>query len=405
LGRRLLVVGLAFVLALAPRAASAHAVLFGSEPSADAVLGAPPPAVSLMFSESVIPAGKDAIKVFSPTGHQVAGPARVVGHTLSAAISATETGTYVVTWQALASDTHPSRGAFRFVVGQPSANPYLPVLSGGEIGTATPLGFALQAVARWVHFLGVALTFGTVAYQVVTRREPRLRRLVVAGVVLLIAAEPVALVAQLASLSFDGDTVIAVLASPFGRLLGLRLGIAFLVWALLALESPWPVLGLGAVMTLIDGASAHAIQGLPGAGLLLDAVHVAAMGLWVGGLVAFLFAPDRRFRPYAIGGLAVAIVGGLVLAIAHLGSPAALVTTSYGWVLVVKAAVVAVALVLFSRPLLRGYFPSPSGGGQGRGRVRVGAFSLPRLRGRVGVGVAGLILVAAAVLVSLPPPR
>jgi len=213
-------------------------------------------------------------------------------------------------------------------------------------------------------------------------------------VVLLIAAEPVALLAQLASLSFDGETAIAVLASPFGRLLGLRLAVALLVWALLALESPWPVLGLGGVMALIDGASAHAIPGLPGAGLLLDAIHVAGMGIWVGGLAGFLFAPDRRFRPYAIGAFAVAIGTGLVLALAHLGSPAALVTTSYGWVLLVKAAIVAIAIALFSRPLLRRYFSVPSA-----------VFSLPRLRGRVGVGVAALILVIAAVLISLPPPR
>jgi copper transport protein len=379
LGRRLLFVGLALILALAPRAAWAHAVLFGSDPTPDAVLSAPPAAVSLTFSESVIPAGK-AIQVYTPAGRQVAGDVRVVGHVLSAPISssATEAGTYVVVWQALAGDTHPSRGAFRFVVSQPSSNPYSAVVSGGEIGTATPLGFVLQALAKWIHFLGVALVFGTTAYRVVTGRDPRLRRLLVAGVLLLLLAEPVALVAQLASLSFDGDTAIAVLASPFGRLLGLRLGIALLVWALLALESPWPVLCLGAVMALVDGASAHAIQGLPGAGLLLDAIHVAAMGLWVGGLVAFLAAPDRRFRPYAIGGLAIAIGSGLILALAHLGSAAALVTTGYGWALLIKAAIVAIALA---------------------------SFSLPRLRGRVGVGVLLLILAFAAVLISLPPPR
>jgi putative copper export protein len=102
------------------------------------------------------------------------------------------------------------------------------------------------------------------------------------------------------------------------------------------------------------------------------------MGIWVGGLAAFLFAPDRRFSRYAIGGLAVAVGSGLVLALAHLGSPAALLTTGYGWVLLAKAGIVAAALL---------------------------AFSLPRLRGRVGVGAAGLILALAAVLISLPPPR
>jgi copper transport protein len=112
--------------------------------------------------------------------------------------------------------------------------------------------------------------------------------------------------------------------------------------------------------------------------LLLDAVHVAAMGIWAGGLVAFLVAPDRRFRPYAIGAFAVAIGTGVLLALAHLGSPSAVVSTAYGWALLVKAAIVVIALALFS---------------------------LFRLRGRVTVGAAALILVAAAVLVSLPPPR
>ena len=90
-------------------------------------------------------------------------------------------------WQALAADTHPSRGAFRFVVGQPSANPYLAAVSGGEIGTASPLGFVLQALARWIHFVGFALAFGIIAYQVLTRRMLKLRRLpvaVAAGIIL-----------------------------------------------------------------------------------------------------------------------------------------------------------------------------------------------------------------------------
>ncbi len=295
---------------------------------------------------------------------------------LTARVSAAEIGTYVVTWQVLAADTHPSRGAFGFVVGQPSANPYSPLLTGGAIGTATPLGFGLQALARWMHFLGVALTFGTITYQVITRREPRLRRLAGAGLLLLIAAEPVALVAQLASLSFDGDTAIAVLASGFGRLLGLRLAVAFLVWALLALESLWPVLGLGVVMALLDGSAAHSIPGLPGAGVLLVAMHVGAMGIWVGGLAAFLVAPDRRLSPYAIGAVAVAVGSGLVLAVAHTGFPLALATTGYGWALVVKVVVVGAALTL-----------------AGFGRRRIES------------GVMAIILAVAAVLVSLPPPR
>jgi copper transport protein len=375
----------ALALALYPVPAAAHALLLYSDPAPDALLQQPPEVITLTFTEPVDPAGH-GIDVFSPSGRQVAVPARPVGRALTASMTSVETGTYVVTWQVLAADTHPSRGAFRFAVGQPSANPYSPLLSGGEIGTATLPGFALQALARWMHFFGVALTFGVIIYQQLIRREPRLRRLVRLGLGLLIAAEPVALVAQLASLSFDGATVIDVLASGFGRLLGLRLAVAVLLWAVLALDTFWPVLGLGAAIAVIDGASAHAIPGLPGAGLALSAVHVAAMGLWVGGLVALVWtAPtipspggggDDAGGKYALGAFAVSVASGLLLALAHVGFPSALLTTSYGWALLVKVVVVGLALTL---ALLR------------------------RRRGEL--GVVAIILAVAAVLVSLPPPR
>lgn len=334
-----------------------------------------PPGVELVFSEPVSPAGA-GIKVFSPSGHQIAGPVTSRGRVLSAPISSSEIGTFVLSWQVLAADTHPSRGAFRFSVGHPSANPYSSLLAGGEIGTATPFGFFLQALSRWVHFVGFALAFGVTGYQALTRRNDRPRRLIKAGVVLLIAAEPLALLGQLASLSFDGDTAIAVLASGFGRLLALRLAGALLVWALLALESPWPVLGVGAVVAVIDGASAHAIPGLPGAGQLLVAVHAAAAGLWVGGLAAYLTDPDNRFGRYAALLFALAVSTGLLLAVAHIGSVHALMTAIYGQALMVKVLVIGAAV----------------------------AFAVLRRR-RVEFELLLAVFAAATVLAALPPPR
>jgi copper transport protein len=387
--RRLLVVGVALVLALYPVSAAAHALLLFSDPLDGAILQRPPQAITLTFTEPVTPAG-NGINVYSPSGRQAAAAARPAGRTLAAAVTSAESGTYVVTWQVLASDTHPSRGAFRFTVGSPTPNPYSPLLSGGGIGTATLLGFALQAIARWMHFFGVALTFGVIIYQRLTRWEPRLRRVVYAGLILLIAAEPVAVVAQLASLSFDGPTAIAVMGSGFGRLLGLRLAVALLLWAVLALEAFWPVLALGAAMALIDGATAHAIPGLPGAGLVLNAIHVTAMALWVGALVGLvaLTLPSPRgggentWHPavgsggrYAIGAFAVTVGTGLLLALAHVGFPPGL-TTAYAWTLAVKIAVIGVAIVT----ALLG-------------------------RRRAELGVVAVILAAAAVLISLPPPR
>jgi copper transport protein len=355
--------------------ALAHAQLIQSDPPAEAIIVELPSAAQLVFSEPVSPAGA-GIKVFSPSGRQIAGPVVSRGAVLYAPMSSAEAGTFVVSWQVLAADTHPSRGAFRFSVGRPSANPYSSLLTGSEIGTASPVGFVLQALARWVHFVGFALVFGVVAYRALTGKTQPNRQLVGAGIVLLIAAEPLALLGQLASLSFDTDTAIAVLASGFGRLLGLRLAGALLVWALVSIESPWPVLGVGVAVALIDGASAHAIPGLPVVGQLLVSVHVAAIGLWVGGLAAFLTAPDRRFVRYVALCFGVAAITGLLLAVGHIGVLQALMTTAYGQVLIVKVLVVGAAL---SMVLIR--------------------------RRRLELGVLLTVIAAAAALAALPPPR
>src|SRR3989442_12900172 len=305
-GRRIAVAVIAIALALIPHAASAHALLLQSDPAPGSLLQAAPAAITLVFSEQVTPAGA-GIKVFSPSGSQVAGRVGEEGAVLSACVAAAEVGTYVVSWQVFAADTHPSRGAFAFSVGHPSANPYSGLLGTGEAGTSTPLGLALQALARWIHFIGFALTFGVVAYGALINRAGAPLRLVGAGLVLLISAEPVSLIAQLASLSFDGDTALAVLGSNFGRLLGLRLGAALLAWTVLATGRSWLVLAIGAADALLAGASAHALARLPGVGQLLLSVHIAAIGLWVGGIAAFVQAPDRRLWRYALGKPSTAI--------------------------------------------------------------------------------------------------
>jgi copper transport protein len=332
-----------------------------------------PTSISLIFNEPVTPAGA-GIKVFSPAGGQVAELVVASGSVLSAALRSSESGTYVVSWQILAADTHPSRGAFRFVVGRSSANPYSTLLDSPEIGTATPLGLALQALARLVHFVGFALVFGVVGYQALIQPRDRFAALTGAGVILLIVAEPLALVGQLASLSFDADTAIAVLDSGFGRLLGLRLGAALLVWTLSATRRYWVLLGMGVVVAVLDGLSAHAIPGLPGAGQLLVAMHVGAMGLWVGGLIAFIRAPDRRFARYAVVTLSVTAGTGIVLALIHTGFGSGLLTTAYGRVLVLKVVVVGAAV---SAAILRRHRPE--------------------------LAAALLVVAAAAVLAALPP--
>jgi len=341
------------------------------------VLNSVPGSITLLFTEQVTPAGA-GIKVFSPSGNQVALPAVAAGSVLVAALHSTEPGSYVVTWQVFAADTHPSRGAFGFEVGHSTTNPYSGLLNATQLGTTSPLGVALQAFGRWVHFVGFSLVFGVVAYQVAMRRKERLKRLIGAGVVLLITAEPIGLLAQLASLSFDGDTAVAILSSGFGRLLALRLGAALLVWVVLSLESPWPVLGIGAVMAALDGASAHAVPGFAGVGAALTAAHVIGLGLWVGGVAAYVFDQRRTdalgFGRYAAITFSVAAISGLVLAVVHTNLFTAL-ANDYAYVLMLKVLIVGGALAAV---LLR--------------------------RHRVELGVMAAILGVATILAALPPP-
>ena len=361
-------------MALVPQAVSAHAQLLQSDPAPDARLQTLPAAVTLIFTEPVTPAGP-GIRVYAPDGNEVAGTTRVEGTSLTAALSSGEQGTFVVSWQVFAADTHPSRGAFAFTVGAPSANPFTALLNAGEVGTSTPLGIALQALAHWIHFAGFALVFGVAGYRVLTR-APGFGRLVATGVALLVLAEPLAVIAQLASLSFDGDTAVAVLGSGFGRLVALRLGAALLAWTVLATGRSWPLLAIGAADAVLDGLGAHAIPGLPGVGQALAAVHVGAMGLWVGGLAAYVTKADSRFARYALTTFATAAVAGAVLAIAHTAQLSALITTDYGLALMLKVAIVALVAttVLLRRRRLELY----------------GAFA---------------IIGAAALLAALPPSR
>src|SRR5256712_4434235 len=197
-GRRIAVAVIAIAIALIPHAASAHALLLQSDPAPGSLLQAAPAAITLVFIEQVTPAGA-GIKVFSPSGSQVAGRVGEEGAVLSASPRSAEVGTSVVSWQVFAADTHPSRGAFAFSVGHPSANPYSGLLGTGEAGTPTPLGLALQALARWIHLIRFALTVRGVAYRPLLKPTGPPPRPVRAGLVLPVAAEPPVPVAPLPS--------------------------------------------------------------------------------------------------------------------------------------------------------------------------------------------------------------
>jgi copper transport protein len=370
---------------LFPVAASAHAQLIGSDPMPGAILATPPTAVVLLFSEPISAAGS-GISVYGPDGRLASsGQARAGGGRLSVAMASESAGTYAVIWTVIASDTHPSRGEFTFSVGHTSAV-NAPGLGGSDVGLVSPIGLVLQALGRWLHFAGFALGFGAAIYALFVAHDARPLRLAVAGIALLVGAEVLSIFAQTASLdpaqTFDGDTLISVLASPFGRVLGLRLAAALLLWAVLGAlgQAPrlrWALPALGFGLAIVDATAAHVIPSLPQPlGLALNALHVFAMAIWIGGLAAFAVAPAGGFARIAAWSAGLLVASGAALALLHIGQWSQLVTTPYGVSLVIKLPLVAVALYL----------------------ARLG-------RHRWELVALAVVVAAAAVLVSLPPPR
>jgi len=377
----------------------AHARVVALDPQ-PGMLFHPPLEVRVTFSEPVTAFGR-GIDVISPSGRLVSDTAVASGDSLSAAVDSTEEGTYLVEWRVVAQDTHPSRGTYTFSVGHSSPTP-AGLATGGDLGSVAPLGLILQALGRWLHFLGFALAFGVYGFSFLVLREPepapRLRRLITAGILLLVAAEPVALAGQAASFgSLDQASLADVLGSAFGRVLALRLGAPLLLWGILgAVRSApapagWAIVGVGAALALVDGLAGHTIPGLPTpVAYLLTAVHVGSMVAWAGGFAGLLAAlPGRagkarlvaRFGRIATVAVGLLVASGGLLALVHLRSPGDLAFSSYGLALAVKVAVVAIA---------------------------IGAAWIGVRRFRAGhpeaLALAG-VLALASLLASLPPPR
>ncbi len=367
------------VAAIVPAQALAHPRAVGTTPPADARLASPPRAVVVRLSERSDPVGQ-GIRITGPSGRDVArGPVVVAGTTLTRALDAREQGSYVVEWLVVGADAHPARGVFLFSVGEPTRTSAPRDLPGGEL---------LAAAGRWLSLAGFALGFGVVFAALRSGgMTTRLWRLVSTGVMVMIVAEPVALLGQLAILApervLDLGFAEDVLLTSFGHLSALRLGGALGLWALAgaarsgSTRAQWAIPALGVPLTFVFAASAHRIEDVPVSfSLLLGAVHVGAFAAWLGCIVVALReARAARLERLAVLAAVVLVVSGSGLALGHVPRPADLLETAYGLTLGIKLALVAAAFA-------------------------AGAAAMRRAE----LVAALLSLAAASVLVSLVPP-
>ena len=385
--------------------ASAHPTLLFTDPAADTAVPTSPPVISLVFGEAVT-IGPHALAVLDSDGHPVpVGPASTArdGTVVTARVTGVlRPGTYLVRWQVTGSDGDLVDQEFRFAVGTA-------IFGAGTTSGAQPISWG-DAVLRWLLFTGLAVALGGVIGERFTtsaRTEkptlPPIRSWVLPGALLGLAG----VVGLAALLVIDTAAVSTLWQGRAGQfLLAEALGLA-VISALAALRGGarvWAVLPL-AVVAVAEGLRSHANVAAPGWGALLTGVHLAAAALWVGVLLHVVrTALAWRDEPPAIrwvlfgylrlAAWAFVIVIGTGTITALLLVPLyAVLTSTYGQVLLIKLALVAIAagVALAARRTL-----GHSLGHHDR---------LDRARTLTGVESTVLVAVLAlsAVLVSTPP--
>lgn len=407
--------------AVLPTAAFGHATLSHTSPPYQSRTNVAPKEVVLRFDQTVeiIP---HSIEVFAVDGRRVSGmPSFGASHrVVRAPITGLVRGGYTVRWRVLSSDGHVGSGVYTFgyrVAAPPPTEAY------GASGPTWADDFA-----RWGLFVSLALLLGTLGMRVLVLREPVPERLskrlyllsglgafaaIDVGIAAFVLRAEDALQLPFADLMY-GDLSPFATKTRFGTaFVAMTLGFAlvaalvFLSWLLDAPRLLWP-----AFLVALGFASGLSLSGHSAVepnswwfSQLADYLHLSAASLWAGGLVTLAFAvwplaPElRRSAFLGFSRLATVLVGLLVVAGTYLSIqrlPAVhdLWSASYGRVLLVKLAVVSVALTwgaahhFLVRPRLeRGDAP------RGLRRSLIGEMS-------VALGV----LLAAAILVNSAPP-
>jgi copper transport protein len=420
-------------LTAAPRA-HAHAELLETTPANDEVVATSPDEVTLRFSEPVETVF-GSIRVLdvngtrADTGSLLRPDDRAVGVALRPDLPG---GTYTVGWRVVSDDGHPEFGAFVFHVGAPSAG------SGGNAGQALAQNApskALKVAFTAIRFLSISLVLacvgGTAALALVLTGaaadvRSRLFGVVVALALGLAVVSLTGIVLQGAEASGLGislaprwHVVDEVLHTRFGQVwlarAGLALALAAIAVALRRGRREWllDVALVLCVALIVSPAAAGHASTTGTLSFVMDVIHVQAAALWAGGLAFLLLAlwtagrsrwelaktAVPRFSNVAVVAVAALVIAGVINAYLQLRGWSALWDTTYGRLVLTKAALVVPVLALAARnnrravPRLRAGLASPAE----RARfVRSTAVEL---------GLLVVVLAVTAVLVAKPPAR
>jgi copper transport protein len=396
----------------------AHATATKTDPASGAILDAPPSEVVVEFNEPVTPVDA-ATGVVAPDGDRAdTGLSQNDEETeLTIAVDADQEGTYLVGYRVVSHDGHPVSGTFTFAVGAETEAPSAEALTAGT----DPLVQALLYGNRWFGYAALALALGA-GVLLVAGARPRqvVARLVATG--LAVVAMTAVLGIPLQAAYETGTSVSGLDSVGLQTVMESNAGLAALLRLLLVLlalpimrtvvtgeDDPKPLIVTGLAGVGIALAATWPLAGHPMAtepvvvAFVADMVHLAAAMAWAGGVLVLLIlalrkdteVPDTAVEtwialvPWLIANV---LVAGLASGLLHIDSIEALTETTYGRLVMLKAAlfvVIVVAGLFTRRALLRGT--------ESRRRLRVAA--------GVELVFLAVVMAAVAVLVQAVPAK
>lgn len=353
---------------LGSAAANAHAVLMDSSPKSGEMLASAPKELKLTFNENV---GPIFFKVLDRAGKEVgdAGEIKLDGYSLILPLGeALPNGSYVLTYRVISADTHPVGMTFGFSIGEPMAD----MSQMSQPASSTTPWTAAVAANRWILYAAMLLAAGAALFSLlvtmpatVTAANHRVGR----------GAAIVAMLAYLLAIGFGGAEMVLGSASAlfsgatWARGLNSTLSASaaigvpamlVLIYAFAAADRPRTgALAVGAAAAvasfLVTGHAATA----PPVWLMATvvAIHLFCTAFWFGALyplykttqvadAAAAGAVMTRFSQWAVYSVALIVLSGIVISWTQVQSPANVLTTDYGMMLVRKLVLVGIILAL-----------------------------------------------------------
>ncbi|HEX5503238.1 MAG TPA: CopD family protein [Thermomicrobiales bacterium] len=444
-----------------PAAASAHARLEGTSPPQGAVVKQEPGAVIFEFDEPV-EGNFGAVRVYDAAGERVDegdafhpdGEGPKLGVHLKPGLP---DGSYTATYRVVSADGHIVSSGYVFSIGKEGKAPGETVgelIGGSGNGKVTEIAYGL---ARGLEYLAIALAVGGVAFLLicwlpalgaaagvgeVSRRSAarafarRLRTVlwVAAGIGLIATAAQIILEgAEAAGVSGFSAITKTIIEETLQTRFGTVWGFAFLAWVAVALLTPFvrsarPKRALLMVvplayLVLCPALGGHGSSQSPVAlNFTVNAVHVAAMAVWLGGLGALLLVlpaatrsaetsadrsrllagPLARFSTLALAMVALIMATGLIQAYVYVRHFGDLFSTGYGRAVLAKFLLLlcVMAVAAFNRRDSVPRLEAIAERGESPGRPGI----LLRRALRAEVALLAVVVGVTAALASYAPP-